>query len=195
MTDYSELVKALRCCIPNPPEKCVGCTYNIGNNECAVRRMMLDAAAAIEDMAKHITEMHERVTVLQIARGELERENEKLKDDLEEQKQIAKHYEQSAKDWWKEAKEYYTIASAKDITAEESEELIRQFKKIPCGLIEPLEPKRGVWIKHPEVKNIYGGVYIECPFCGEKYVVQNVSDEKFCRNCGADMRAKMEAQE
>lgn len=56
-------------------------------------------------------------------------------------------------------------------------------------------PKRGEWITHPEVKNIYGGVYIECPFCGEKYVVQNVSDEKFCRNCGADMRAKMEVQE
>ena len=57
------------------------------------------------------------------------------------------------------------------------------------------EPKRGKWITHQEVKNIYGGVYIECPFCGEKYVVQNVSDEKFCRNCGADMRAKMEVQE
>ena len=55
-------------------------------------------------------------------------------------------------------------------------------------------PRRGEWIKHPEVKNIYGGVYIECPFCGEKYVVQNIADEKFCRNCGADMR-KMEVQE
>lgn len=61
--------------------------------------------------------------------------------------------------------------------------------------LEAQLPKRGKWIRHPEVKNIYGGVYIECPFCGEKYVVQNVSDEKFCRNCGADLRAKMEAQE
>ena len=48
MTYYSELVKALRCCTQNPPETCVGCTYNIGNNECAVRRMMTDAADAIE---------------------------------------------------------------------------------------------------------------------------------------------------
>jgi hypothetical protein len=48
MTDYSELVKALRCCTQNPPETCVGCTYNIGNNECAVRGMMCDAASAIE---------------------------------------------------------------------------------------------------------------------------------------------------
>ena len=54
MTDYSELVKALRCCTQNPPETCVGCTYNIGNNECAVRRMMLDAADAIEELTKNL---------------------------------------------------------------------------------------------------------------------------------------------
>lgn len=60
--------------------------------------------------------------------------------------------------------------------------------------IEELLPKRGEWIRHPEVKNIYGGEYIECPFCGEKYVVQNIADEKFCRNCGADMRM-MEVQD
>lgn len=56
-------------------------------------------------------------------------------------------------------------------------------------------PMRGEWIRHPEVKNIYGGEFIECPFCGEKYVVQYIADEKFCRNCGADMRAKMEVQD
>ena len=48
MSKYEQLVKALRCCTQNPPETCVGCTYNIGNNECAVRGMMCDAAAAIE---------------------------------------------------------------------------------------------------------------------------------------------------
>ena len=42
------------------------------------RKAIRDAAAAIEDMAKHITEMHERVTVLQIARGELEAEVKRL---------------------------------------------------------------------------------------------------------------------
>lgn len=55
--------------------------------------------------------------------------------------------------------------------------------------IEP-ERKKGKWIRHPEVKNVYGGVYIECSECGEKYVVQYVEDEKFCRNCGADMRGE-----
>ena len=48
MGQYENLVKALRCCVQNPPKTCVGCTYNIGNNECAVRGMMCDAADAIE---------------------------------------------------------------------------------------------------------------------------------------------------
>ena len=52
--------------------------------------------------------------------------------------------------------------------------------------IEP-EPKRGKWIVHPEVKNVYGGTYIECSQCGEKYVVQHMEDEKYCRNCGCKM--------
>lgn len=54
--------------------------------------------------------------------------------------------------------------------------------------IDPV--KRGKWIIHPEVKNIYGGIYIECSECGEKYVVQYIEDEKFCRNCGAKMEGE-----
>ena len=57
MTEYSELVKALRCCTQNPPETCVGCTYNIGNNECAVRGMMCDAAAAIEALQAQLPKL------------------------------------------------------------------------------------------------------------------------------------------
>lgn len=54
----------------------------------------------------------------------------------------------------------------------------------------PTAERVGKWIRHPEVKNIYGGVYIECSECREKYVVQYVEDEKFCRNCGARMRGE-----
>ena len=62
MTDYSELVKALRCCISkNPPETCVGCTYSKCNNECAVRRMMLDAASAIEALEARLGEAENSV--------------------------------------------------------------------------------------------------------------------------------------
>ena len=45
----------------------------------------------------------------------------------------------------------------------------------------------GEWIIHDEVKNIYGGVYIECPECGTRFVTQTLEDERFCRNCGAKM--------
>jgi len=51
----------------------------------------------------------------------------------------------------------------------------------------PSAEKVGKWIIHSEVKNIYGGTYIECSECREKYVVQHIEDEKFCRNCGAKM--------
>lgn len=72
MTDYSELVKALRHCTDNEPSNgdCWNCPYQ--GEKC--HTLLSDAAAAIEDMAKHITEMHERVTVLQIDRGHLETE-------------------------------------------------------------------------------------------------------------------------
>lgn len=52
------------------------------------------------------------------------------------------------------------------------------------------EPKTGKWIRHDEVRNVYGGTYVECSECGEKYVVQYIEDEKYCRNCGADMRGE-----
>ena len=51
------------------------------------------------------------------------------------------------------------------------------------------QPRTGHWIFHDDIKNVYGGTCIECSECGEKYVVRYVSDEKFCRNCGAKNEA------
>ena len=79
MTDYTELIRSLRNCSNN---RCTPCDcgwfdkYQV--DESCKEIIMWKAAAAIEDMAKHITEMHERVTVLQIARGELEAEVKRL---------------------------------------------------------------------------------------------------------------------
>ena len=62
MDNYEQLVKALRCCISkNPPETCVGCTYSKCNNECAVRRMILDAADAIEELSKTVKDLTTKV--------------------------------------------------------------------------------------------------------------------------------------
>ena len=53
-----------------------------------------------------------------------------------------------------------------------------------------IEPQRnkGHWIRHPEQRNIFNGKTIECSECHEKYTVQYVEDEWFCRHCGAEMR-------
>ena len=60
--------------------------------------------------------------------------------------------------------------------------------------IEP-ERKKGHWIRHPEQRNIFNGKTIECSECHEKYTVQYVEDEWFCRHCGADMREDGESDE
>ena len=56
--------------------------------------------------------------------------------------------------------------------------------------LKALEREKGKWVIHPEVKHMYGGIYIECSECHTKYVVQHIEDEKYCRNCGADMRGE-----
>lgn len=94
----------------------------------------------------------------------------------------------------KEQERVIELQAEVEKAAKRNAELHAELEKWVSAAEKAGEPKRGEWIKHPEVKNIYGGEYIECPFCGEKYVVQYIADEKFCRNCGADMR-KMEAQD
>ena len=78
-TDYSKLVKALRC----KRDDCEGCDLAFFDKDegwmCQYAAKDDDAADAIEEMAKHITEMHERVTVLQIDRGHLETEVKELR--------------------------------------------------------------------------------------------------------------------
>ena len=61
-------------------------------------------------------------------------------------------------------------------------EAARRIEMMPSA-----EPKHGEWIIHDEVKNIYGGVYIECSECDTTFVTQTLEDERFCRNCGARM--------
>jgi hypothetical protein len=59
--------------------------------------------------------------------------------------------------------------------------------------VEPTieERKTGKWILHPEQeKNIFGVKTIECSECGDKFLVQFVEKEKYCRNCGAKMEAE-----
>ena len=148
MSDYKELVKALRYCAESGDFNCNKDCPMYPNYPKCLTKMDMDAAAAIEEL-----------------------------------KQIADHYEQTAKDYWKEACEYHAIVSAKDITAKESEELIRKFKKLPCGPIEPNEPKRGEWELIDGAEPMRWG----CSRC--KYLSWETSN--YCPRCGA----KMEVQE
>ncbi len=36
-------------------------------------------------------------------------------------------------------------------------------------------------------KNVYGGIEVACSHCNSTVMVSNVSDEKYCRTCGAMM--------
>ena len=88
---------------------------------------------------------------------------------------------------------YYSLEQSKSaikVTHEKYGGMTEEFDllkllQMPSADVAPV--KCGKWIIHPEVKNIYGGIYIECSECREKYVVQHIEDEKFCRNCGARM--------
>ena len=59
MSKYAELIKALRCCCPQPQETCDGCSYDTAG-ECNVGRMMLDAAAAIEELQAEVKQAAKR---------------------------------------------------------------------------------------------------------------------------------------
>ena len=78
MTDYTELIHALRYCANRDRPDCSVCEYEAASSCKDI--LKLDAAAAIES----------------------------LQAEVNEQKQIAAHYEQTAKDYWKEACDYKT---------------------------------------------------------------------------------------
>ena len=90
-----------------------------------------------------------------------------------------------------------TVSTACEKLMLDAAAAIEELRKVNRELREMYEdavrklPNRGKWIVHTEVKNIYGGICIECPVCRDHFVVLNVSDEKYCRSCGA----KMEVQE
>lgn len=78
-------------------------------------------------------------------------------------------------------------AKNKKVYSEERHEYVVPVAEIDWLPSAQPERKKGKWIRHDEIKNVYGGICIECSECGEKYVVQHILDEKYCRNCGAKM--------
>lgn len=87
---------------------------------------------------------------------------------------------------------YALIAEMHNVILEDGEDRRTFYEVIERQpTIEP-ERKRGKWILHPEIKNVYGGTVVQCSECGEKYVVHYLEDEKYCRSCGAKMEEQNE---
>ena len=154
--------------------KALHCNGTSMNGSCIGKKCGYYAGGFCESMRMH----NDAAAAIEALQADIKRLKE-ANDELREAQTYIDHYG----DRW--------MTSAKDVPTAAYEHGYADGR----DEAEAQLPKRGEWIKHPEVKNIYGGVYIECPFCGEKYVVQDVSDEKFCRNCGSDLMAKMEVQE
>ena len=89
--------------------------------------------------------------------------------------------------WWADSGGQYGGAQPPMVALLDPEDAVSAIENLPSA--QP-ERKKGKWIRHDEIKNVYGGICIECSECGEKYVVQHILDEKHCRNCGADMRGE-----
>lgn len=87
----------------------------------------------------------------------------------------------------KHTEEYQTKPLRKVPTIEPRCETCEAFNKTRLLIPQP-QRNKGHWIRHPEQRNIFNGKTIECSECHEKYTVQYVEDELFCRHCGADMR-------
>lgn len=99
---------------------------------------------------------------------------------LEKIKSLPSTEEMAFNEWCTDCKEYDREKGCCPRFNRVIEETVKEVREEHQG-------KHGRWIIHPEIKNIYGGTCIECSECREKYVVQHIEDEKFCRNCGAKM--------
>ena len=89
----------------------------------------------------------------------------------------------SRKDTWREF-----ISKIEDIA--DLEDIDRILSSMPT--IE--ERKEGKWIRTGRT-NVYGGEELMCPFCGDRVMVQNIKYELYCRQCGALLGDRYEAEE
>lgn len=174
MTDYTERINALR-----EHADLIETSIELYGPS-ATRLLVYDlrnAAAAIEDMAKHITEMHERVTVLQIARGELEAEVKRLKDSNEELREKQTFIDHYGTEWMTSAKDVPTAAYEHGYADGRAE-------------VKAQLPKLGEWIDRydEDDKPFFKRKYV-CSACGHW---NTYGKSNYCPKCGAKMREVQE---
>ena len=65
--------------------------------------------------------------------------------------------------------------------------LLEYIDKLPPADVQPI--RRGAWERMAQKKNFLGCKMIRCSECFERYAVQNIDEERYCRACGARMNA------
>jgi len=53
--------------------------------------------------------------------------------------------------------------------------------------VDAVPVRKGEWVCTGK-SNIYGGISLRCPFCGDEVMVSRIEDEIYCRHCGAKLR-------
>ena len=82
MTDYTELVKALRCC-GNVNTDCTVCPWDKYNFGMCAEKLLMDAAAAIEELQNKVVELEEQLNDAEIAADENGRQVEELQAEVD----------------------------------------------------------------------------------------------------------------
>ena len=79
-----------------------------------------------------------------------------------------------------------------ELNSEDYLHSLMAIESIPSA--DVVEVVRGEWIITGRT-NVYGGQELQCPFCKDRVMVQDIEREHFCRNCGADLRGERGSDE
>lgn len=181
MTDYSELVKALRHCSHDGLVKCNECKYGgkgwpVGCED----EMMADAAAAIEALQDNIKRLKEA--------------NDELREAQTYIDKWGTRWGTSAKDVPDSAyKHGYADGKYEALTLEECIDRLHELGWLQEHDRILSQPKRGKW---KPFDLTYGRSIYSCSVCEQATEVPMCMEKPmyaYCPNCGADMR-KMEVQ-
>ena len=167
MSQYAELVKALRCC-GNVNTDCTVCPWDKYNFGMCAEKLLMDAAAAIEELQALLTEADKKQAYQHDCICELTAENEELKAD---------------------------VGKWQDIAYQDSIKQMEQQERI-WELEAELEPKRGkmyfLEYDNPETGE-YEQTYFQCSVCGKYFYGIDECEAKhfnYCPNCGAKMEVQ-----
>lgn len=188
MSDYTELVKALRYCVN--ARNCEKCAYRINNNsvKCRIKRVE-DAAAAIEELQDEVFELEEELNDADIAADDNGRQVEKLQAEVDTLKRVDAKRCQECLYLGQPVGEQLLPKRGElmDLQARlgEAENSVERWKDM---YLTKHEPKRGEWIPMTVSS---GRDSWKCSVCGRR-ARGKIENIPYC-HCGARMDIKEDA--